>query len=89
MLKPNIMQMLTIAKDMGIDHLEDAYNDYQRHYDLFFLIDDFAAQNKKFTEDLIMVGLVDKTPDGLFLKDVSVDEAIKIVEGFGQYILVK
>ena len=77
-LKPNIIQMLMIAKYMGIDHL----NDYQRHYDLFFLIDDFASQNKKFIEDLIMVGLVDKTSDGLFLKDISVDEAIKVVEGF-------
>ena len=51
-LKPNIIQMLMIAKDIGIDHLEDAYNNYQRHYYLFFLIDDFAAQDKKFTEDL-------------------------------------
>lgn len=81
MLKPNVMQMLMIAKDVGIDHLEDAYNDFQRHYDLFFSIENFAEQNRELTQDLINGGLIDTVGGKLYLKDVSVDEAIKVYQG--------
>jgi hypothetical protein len=82
MLKPNIIQMLLIAKDMNLDTLEDAYFDYQRHYDLFFSVENFSEQNEKFTQDLINCGLVDNVDGKLCLKDIMIDEAIKVYKEF-------
>ena len=81
MLKPSVKQMLLIGKDMGFA-VDVAYYDYIRHYDCFFLIEDFANQNKEFTQQIINYGFVEKDADGFYsFKDLTVDEALKMIEG--------
>ena len=80
MLKPSVKQMLMIGKDMGYETVEVAYSDYMRHYDCFFLIEDFQNQNKEFTQQIIDYGLVIKEGDGSYsFKDLTVNEALRII----------
>ena len=72
--KPDVMQMLLIGRDLGLD-LEGAYTNYQRHYDCFFYMPEFQAQNNELTRQLREIGLVG---DKLF-NDIDIDDAIEMV----------
>ena len=80
-LKPSVLQMLHIAKDCGLSTLNEALNNYLNHYDMFFLISDYANQKKAFDEEIISKGLVDKNENGYLLKNISIDDALILVNG--------
>lgn len=72
-LNPNVMQMLSIAKECGLTTLEEAHTHYMMHYDYFFLISDFFNQHQKFVEELRKFEMVD---ENLTLKELSIEEAL-------------
>ena len=76
-MKPNVLEMLNFADSMDVEHLEDAYFFYQRHYDLFFNIDDFHNQNNKLFMELDSKGFIIRKNGMNYLKDISVKDALK------------
>jgi hypothetical protein len=79
-LKPSVQEMLLIAQDCGLTTLEEAFNNYMNHYDMFFLISDYENQKKAFDNDAIKLGLVDHTEQGLFMKEISIDDALELIK---------
>ena len=73
-LKPNIAQMLTIAKGCDLSTLEEAYQMYLNHYDCFFLIEKFQEQSQWLAAELFKLGFVDANT-GLLI-DISIDECM-------------
>ena len=62
---PSVRNMLEIGKDLGLGTAYNAHSQYMRHYDCFFLIDDFSAQQKVFNRQLYDIGIfidADKPP---------------------------
>ena len=80
MLKASLLQMLSVAESCGLTRLEEAYNQYQRPYDLFFLIEDFSNQNKALTEEIKSYGLLDEVNGKLYLKDLSIKEVYEVMQ---------
>ena len=80
MLKASLLQMLSVAEYCGLTRLDEAYDHYQRHYDLFFLIEDFSNQNKALTEEIKSYGLLDKVNGKLYLKDLSIKEVYEVMQ---------
>ena len=93
MLKASLLQMLSVAESCGLTRLDEAYNQYKRHYDiffliedfsnqndLFFLIEDFSNQNKALTEEIKSYGLLDKVNGKLYLKDLSIKEVYEVMQ---------
>ena len=80
MLKASLLQMLSVAESCGLTRLEEAYDQYQRHYDLFFLIEDFSNQNKALTEEIKSYGLLDEVNGKLYLKDLSIKEVYEVMQ---------
>ena len=88
MLKASLLEMLSVAESCGLTRLEEAYNHYQRHYDLFFLIEDFSDQdiedfsdqNKALTEEIKSYGLLDEVNGKLYLKDLSIKEVYEVMQ---------
>ncbi len=78
MLKPDIKQMLEIAKDMGLSTLEDAFTEYMRHYDLFFLLSDYQNQLQKFTTDIANLNWLEG--ESMYLKDMTIEECLALLE---------
>ena len=78
-LKPNILQMLEIGKDCGLDTVQEAYENYSNHYDMFFLISDIRNQTKVFHEELFEIGLLERKDGKMYsIPERSIDEAIEI-----------
>ena len=86
MLKASLLQMLSVAESCGLTRLEEAYNQYQRHYDLFFLIEDFSNQNKALTEEIKSYGLLDEVNGKLYLKDLSIKEVYEVMQCVGKIV---
>ena len=80
MLKASLLQMLSVAEACGLTRLDEAYDQYQRHYDLFFLIEDFSNQNKALTEEIKSYGLLDEVNGKLYLKDLSIKEVYEVMQ---------
>ena len=80
MLKASLLQMLSVAESCGLTQLDEAYDQYQRHYDLFFLIEDFSNQNKALTEEIKSYGLLDEVNGKLYLKDLSIKEVYEVMQ---------
>ena len=80
MLKASLLQMLSVAESCGLTRLDEAYDQYQRHYDLFFLIEDFSDQNKALTEEIKSYGLLDEVNGKLYLKDLSIKEVYEVMQ---------
>ena len=80
MLKTSLLQMLSVAEYCGLTRLDEAYDYYQRHYDLFFLIEDFSNQNKALTEEIKSYGLLDEVNGKLYLKDLSIKEVYEVMQ---------
>ena len=80
MLKASLLQMLSVAESCGLTRLDEAYDQYQRHYDLFFLIEDFSNQNKALTEEIKSYGLLDEVNGKLYLKDLSIKEVYEVMQ---------
>lgn len=83
-MKPSVMQILNIGKEMGFDDLDQAYFDYMRHYDCFFLLDKYEEQYKELFEEFDRYGLLDRVDGNIFLKQVTISEAIEIVEKYNE-----
>ena len=81
MIKPDVLQMLLLGKDVGLETLSEAYSNYMNHYDCFFLIDSFDQQYVEFKREIEDFKLTEKQGDTVNLKNLSIDEAIKIVSG--------
>jgi hypothetical protein len=77
MLKPSVHEMLTIADGCGLTHIEEAYFNYTRHYDLFFDIKNYNDQYVNLVQELKKYGFVNKD---MTLKDISVKEGLERVE---------
>ena len=80
MLKASLLEMLSVAESCGLTRLDEAYDQYQRHYDLFFLIEDFSDQNKALTEEIKSYGLLDEVNGKLYLKDLSIKEVYEVMQ---------
>ena len=80
MLKASLLEMLSVAESCGLTRLDEAYDQYQRHYDLFFLIEDFSNQNKALTEEIKSYGLLDEVNGKLYLKDLSIKEVYEVMQ---------
>ena len=80
MLKASLLEMLSVAESCGLTQLDEAYDQYQRHYDLFFLIEDFSNQNKALTEEIKSYGLLDEVNGKLYLKDLSIKEVYEVMQ---------
>jgi|JI10StandDraft_1071094.scaffolds.fasta_scaffold10052_6 hypothetical protein len=82
-LKPSINGMLEVAKEMGLDHLAEAYHNYMNHYDCFFLIEKFHEQLKSFVEEMVEIGLVLRSDDGeLNFADLTITQSLKMKEEY-------
>ena len=79
MLKPSLLEMLSVAESCGLTRLDEAYDQYQRHCNLFFLIEDFSNQNKALTEEIKSYGLLDEVNGKLYLKDLSIKEVYEVL----------
>jgi len=71
-LKPDIKQMLTIGAGCGLTTVAEAYDNYMNHYDCFFLIDDYQAQNAQFIKDMGDAGFV----KDFAIVDMTIEEAL-------------
>ena len=80
MLKASLLEILSVAESCGLTRLDEAYDQYQRHYDLFFLIEDFSNQNKALTEEIKSYGLLDEVNGKLYLKDLSIKEVYEVMQ---------
>ena len=72
---PCISTMLGTAINCGIADLEGAYENYLRHYDLFFYVPEYADQLRIFTNQLIEAGLTSVKDGELMLLDITVAQA--------------
>jgi len=62
-LKPTAGDMLEVGIALGLSTVREAYSYYTSHYDMFFLISDYAAQDISFHEDLANMKLVTRKPN--------------------------
>ena len=76
MLEPSVKDMLEIGKGCGLSTVQEAYDNYMNHYDMFFLIEDYTNQYIKFVQDLKETGFVNKD---MTLKDFSIIEGLERV----------
>ena len=80
---PNISQMLEIAEACGLTTLEDAYQNYISHYDMFFYIPEYCEQLHAFTIELKEKGLTEVFEgESLLLLNISISEAKNLVSDF-------
>ena len=77
MLEPSLLQMICIAEEIGLKTLEQAYTNYMRQYDLFFLVSDYENQYKVFADTIRKYNFTDR--EG-FLKDLSLEECRDIIQ---------
>jgi hypothetical protein len=56
-LKPSVMQMLEVAQGCELKTLQEAYDNYMLHYDMFFLIEKYQEQYSEFVAELYDLGL--------------------------------
>ena len=78
MLKPDIKQMLELAKDMGLTTLEDAFIEYMRHYDLFFLMSDYQNQLNNFCTEIANLNWLEAEDN--YLRDMTIEECLALLE---------
>lgn len=72
-LKPSIRQMLEVAEAMDLTTLGQAYSNYTRHYNMFFLISDYNNQMSAIYNDIASMGWIDEDGflfDELLIKDL-------------------
>lgn len=79
-LKPNVLQMLEIARECGLIMLGEAYSNYMLHYDCFFLISDIENQQNKFFEELKDYNLLEEYDNKWTLLNISIEHAIDLVK---------
>lgn len=63
-MNPSIKQMLIVGDSCGLRTVEEAYNNYTNHYDLFFSIENFHAQHGVLVEELLQQGYIQKSGHG-------------------------
>lgn len=78
-MKPTVEEMLSVAKHCGLNTIEEAYLNYTNHYTVFFLIDKFQEQLKQLCADLKELGFTEYVDGKLLLKQISVDEALRML----------
>ena len=59
-LVPSIDEMLLIGHGCGLTTLDEAYSNYMNHYDMFFLVDEYATQYNVFLRDLAIRGYLEE-----------------------------
>lgn len=62
-LKPDVNQMISIAKDCGLTTVGEAYDNYMSHYDCFFNMEKHDEQFAVFIEELHAADCVEKNPE--------------------------
>ena len=77
MLEPDVRQMLEVGESCGLNDLEEAYDHYMSHYDMFFLIEDYTNQYVAFVKKLKESGLLLKD---MSLKRCTIKEALEGLE---------
>lgn len=76
---PNVKEMLEVAQECGLKTLGEAYDNYQMHYTMFFLIEKFSEQNKKLTKELVDLGLTETVEGRSSLRELSIGDALEII----------
>lgn len=79
MLKPSLEEMLMVSKTCGLYSLQEAYDNYLNHYDLFFLIDNYQDQLLELTNEIKSFDLIESVDGKLFLKDISIEDVKNMV----------
>lgn len=82
MIKKHIIPMLNIGKECGLEMLEEAYFMYMNHYDVFFYIPNLATESAELTKTFKDLGLLEVVEDRQCLKDITIDEAIIVVNNY-------
>ena len=77
MLEPSVEGMLKVGRDCGLLMVEEAYNNYMHHYDMFFLIEDYTNQYIKFVQDLKEAKLLKKD---MTLRHCLIEDALEGLE---------
>lgn len=80
--EPSLEQCFAHAKYAGIDHVEDAWNEYTRHYTIFFYIAEYAEQTKRLREEMYELGILIDATDSMYkymFADMSVEEALELI----------
>lgn len=70
--------MIGVAFACGFEseHIEVAYNDLMRHYDVHFSIANLVYEETLFISEMLALGLLERTDNGkLMFKDISIKEA--------------
>ena len=78
-LKPSVAGMIQIGYGCGLSTLDEAYGQYMRHYDCFFLLDKFHEQNAEFTQQLKDLGFVEQVDGVNELIDITLEASAKIL----------
>lgn len=61
-----VSEMLVVGHSCGLNYVEEAYYHYMRHYDLFFLIDNFDTEYAKFIDELKAASLTRPVEEPFF-----------------------
>lgn len=77
MLEPSVKDMLEIGKGCGLSTVQQAYDNYMSHYDLFFLIEDYTNQYIKFVQDLKEANLLKKDS---MIRHCTIEDALEGLE---------
>lgn len=75
-VKPSVRQCLEIAQELGIPTLIGAVEDYFRHSNIYFCLEDTAGQRERFFDELEKYDLM-RLIDHRKIEDLSVKEALE------------
>lgn len=75
-MNPCLKEMLSIGADCGLTTVEEAYNNYMNHYDMFFLIDKFSEQQHALHSEMKQYRLIERVAEMRWrIKDITIAEA--------------
>ena len=81
-IRPSLLQMLEMGQGMDLEYIDEAYDTYMMHYDVFFYIPKMNEQLDVLIQELINANLVDKGSDGKYiLKTITIKEALEKING--------
>jgi hypothetical protein len=75
--------MIQSGIDCDLSTLEEAYDNYMRHYDSFFYIPEYRAQYLTLRDEGIALGLVVEINGSYQLKDFTLKEALVRIDAAG------
>lgn len=78
-MEPSVKEMLEVGESCGLKTVEEAYNNYMNHYDMFFLISKYNEQLHTLHGEMKTLRLIERVPEKVnkwrIKEDVTIAEA--------------